>query len=406
VAECVCYTYSISIRGVILKRLPSFLLLPLVFVAGAFFQSRAHVSFSKSSVGSLNASAGKLDYSSVDEAYGKLVANYDGTIDSAKVIDGLKKGLAESTGDPYTEYFPAEDAKGFQEQISGSFSGIGAELGKENNAVTVIAPIKGFPAEKAGLQSKDVILKINDEDALSLSIGDAVKKIRGPKDTTVKLSVLRGGTEQLDISIVRADIKIPSVVSEVLDGGVCSIAISRFSDDTDTFVSGAAKTCKDKSATSVLLDLRGNPGGYLDQAIKVASHWVKQGDVVVSEKRGGKVIKSHVAVAGQEFAGMKTIALVDGGSASASEIVAGALHDHGLATLVGTKTYGKGSVQEVDPLAGGTTIKITIARWFTPNDKNIDKQGIEPDTKVEPTKEDLAAKNDIAKTSALGLLKQ
>jgi carboxyl-terminal processing protease len=389
-----------------LKRLPSFLLLPLVFVAGAFFQSRAHVSFSKSSVGSLNASAGKLDYSSVDEAYGKLVANYDGTIDSAKVIDGLKKGLAESTGDPYTEYFPAEDAKGFQEQISGSFSGIGAELGKENNAVTVIAPIKGFPAEKAGLQSKDVILKINDEDALSLSIGDAVKKIRGPKDTTVKLSVLRGGTEQLDISIVRADIKIPSVVSEVLDGGVCSIAISRFSDDTDTFVSGAAKTCKDKSATSVLLDLRGNPGGYLDQAIKVASHWVKQGDVVVSEKRGGKVIKSHVAVAGQEFAGMKTIALVDGGSASASEIVAGALHDHGLATLVGTKTYGKGSVQEVDPLAGGTTIKITIARWFTPNDKNIDKQGIEPDTKVEPTKEDLAAKNDIAKTSALGLLKQ
>jgi carboxyl-terminal processing protease len=388
-----------------LKKLSTFLLLPLVFVAGAVFQSKSNFSLSKSSVSTLNSTAGKLDYSSVDEAYGKLVSSYDGTIDSAKVLDGLKKGLAESTGDPYTEYFPVEDSKEFKEQISGLFSGIGAELGKENNAVTVIAPIKGFPAEKAGLQSKDVILKIDDQDALSLSISDAVKKIRGPKDTTVKLSVLRGGTEQLDISIVRADIKIPSVEYEVLEGGVCNIRISRFSDDTDTIVNGAAESCKEKSATTVLLDMRGNPGGYLDQAIKVASHWVKQGDVVVSEKRGGKVIISHVAVQGQEFAGMKTVALVDGGSASASEIVAGALHDHNLATLVGMKTYGKGSVQEVDPLQGGTTIKITIARWFTPNDKNIDKQGIEPDTKVEPTKEEIAAKNDTQKTKALELLK-
>ena len=388
---------------VLMKKLLSIILVPLVFVFGAIYGANTNFKISKNN--SVSGVSSKLDYSSVDEAYGKLVQNYDGTIDAAKVLDGIKKGLAESTGDPYTEYFPAEDAKGFKEQISGTFSGIGAELGKENNAVTVIAPIKGFPAEKAGLQSKDVILKIDDQDALSLSITEAVKKIRGPKDTSVKLSVLRGGTEQIDISIVRADIKIPSVTSEVLDGGVCSISISRFSDDTDTLVTDAAKTCKEKSASSVLLDLRGNPGGYLDQAIKVSSHWVNEGEVVVSEKRGGKIIKSHTAIQGQEFKGMKTVLLIDGGSASASEIVAGALHDHNLASLVGMKTYGKGSVQEVDPLAGNTTIKITIARWYTPNDKNIDKQGIEPDTKVEPTKEEIAAKNDTQKQRALELLK-
>jgi carboxyl-terminal processing protease len=209
-----------------------------------------------------------------------------------------------------------------------------------------------------------------------------VKKIRGPVDTSVKLNVLRG-TEQLEFVIVRSEIKIPSVEHEVLDGGVCNIRISRFSDDTDSIVKEAAKVCKEKSATSVLLDLRNNPGGYLEQAIRVSSHWVDQGKNIVTEKRSGKVIKEHPATIGQEFKGMKTVVLINSGSASASEIVAGALKDYNVATLVGEKSYGKGSVQEVDSLGGGTSLKITIARWFTPNDKNIDKEGIEPNEKVE-----------------------
>ncbi len=354
--------------------------------------------------GSVSNNNDNLDYDSVEEAYDTLVANYDGELDKTKLIDGLKKGLAEATGDPYTEFFPAEETKEFAEQISGSFTGIGAELGKQDNAIVIISPIKGYPAEKAGVQAKDIILKINDEDALSLSISEAVKKIRGEAGTTVKLNLLRG-SEQIELTITRTEIKIPSVEYEVLDGGVCNIRISRFSDDTDQLVKEAAKVCKEKSATSVLLDLRNDPGGYLDQAIRVSSHWVDQGKTVVTEKRAGKVIKTHSAGVGQEFKGMKTVVLINSGSASASEIVAGALKDYGLATLVGEKSYGKGSVQEIDQLGGGTSLKITIARWFTPKDKNIDQEGIEPDHKVEITVDQAKAGEDPQKAKALELLK-
>jgi carboxyl-terminal processing protease len=379
------------------------LLLPALFLAGVLVGNKVDIkTLIHRSLASQNAKT-DLDYSSVTEAYDALIQNYDGKLDNAKLLDGLKKGLAEATEDPYTEYFPAEDSKSFKEEISGSFVGIGAELGKENNAIVIVSPLKGFPAEKAGVLAKDIILKIDDQDATSLTIGDAVKKIRGPKDTTVKLTLLRG-SQQVEISIVRADIKIPSVEFSVLDGGVCSINISRFSDDTYTIVSQAAKECKSKGASKVLVDLRNNPGGYLEQAIRVASHWVPTGKNIVSEKRGGQVIKTHPAVIGQEFVGMKTVVLINEGSASASEILSGALKDYGLATLVGQKSYGKGSVQEVDPLTGGTSIKITIARWYTPNDKNIDKQGIEPDQKVDISVDQIKAGEDPQKAKALELL--
>lgn len=381
------------------------LVVPVVFIAGIFAGKLVDISFiDGGSTRSLVGGQDDLEYSSVEEAYDTLAASYDGELDRSKLIDGLKKGLAEATGDPYTEYFSAEESKSFNEQLSGSFTGIGAELGKENNAVIIIAPIEGYPAQKAGLMARDIILKIDDEDALSFSITDAVKKIRGPVDTSVKLNVLRG-SEQLEFTIVRAEIKLPSVEYEVLEGGVCNIRISRFSDDTDTLVVEAIKLCKEKATTTVLLDLRNNPGGYLEQSIRVASHWVDRGKNIVTEKRGGNVIKEHPAISGQEFKGTKTVVLINAGSASASEIVAGALKDYNLATLVGEKTYGKGSVQEVDQLGGGTSLKITIARWFTPNDKNIDKEGIEPNEKVEITVDQAKASEDPQKVRALELLR-
>lgn len=380
------------------------LLLPLLFVSGLFVGNKVDFrSLTRNHLVSQNAKS-EVDYSSIDEAYQALTQNYDGKLDTTKLLDGLKKGLAEATNDPYTEYFSAEDSKSFSEEISGTFTGIGAELAKENSAIVVTTPLRGHPAEKAGVLAKDIIVKIDGEDALSMSVQDAVKKIRGPKDTTVKLTLLRG-TQQVEVSIVRADIKIPSVEYEVLDGGVCNVRISRFSDDTDTIVTEATKSCKEKGATKVLVDLRNDPGGYLDQAIRVASHWVDTGKNVVSEKRGGVVIKTHPAGIGQEFKGMKTVVLINEGSASASEILAGALKDYGLATLVGKKSYGKGSVQEVDQLSGGTSIKITIARWYTPNDKNIDKQGIEADEKVDITVDQIKAGEDPQKAKALELLK-
>lgn len=381
-----------------------YLLLPLLFFSGVLVGDRVDIkSLLRKDASSQNSGA-ELDYSSVSEAYTTLIENYDGKLDNGKLLDGLKKGLTNATEDPYTEYFSVEESKSFNEQITGSFTGIGAELAKDNGVIVVTTPLRGHPAEKAGVLARDVIAKIDDADALSMSVQDAVKKIRGPKDTTVKLTLLRG-TEQIEVSIVRADIKIPSVEYSVLDGGVCSIVISRFSDDTDSLVKEASKSCKEKGTNMVLVDLRNNPGGYLEQAIKVASHWVEDGKNVVSEKRGGKVIKTHPAQYGQDFAGMKTVVLINEGSASASEILAGALKDYGLAILVGKKSYGKGSVQEVDPLTGGASIKITIARWYTPNDKNIDKQGIEPDEKVDITVDQIKAGQDPQKAKALELLK-
>jgi carboxyl-terminal processing protease len=380
------------------------ILLPVVFLGGVVVGRQVDISITGGSSNTAQSSR-NLTYDSVEEAYDVLRQNYDGDLDEAKLIEGLKKGLAEATGDPYTEYFPAEETKEFNEEISGSFTGIGAELGKQENAVVIVSPIKGFPAEKAGLKAQDIILKINDEDALSLSISEAVKKIRGPKDTEVKLSILRG-SEQLEFTIVRAEIKVASVEYEVLEGGVGYIRIGRFSDDTDSLIIEAAKSFKDQGVSSILLDLRNNPGGYLDQSIRVASHWLDIGDVVVTEKRGDTVLKTHKARSAQEFKGMKTVVLINEGSASASEIVAGALKDYAVATLVGQKTYGKGSVQEVDTLSGGTSLKITIARWYTPKDKNIDKEGIEPDEKVEISNEQAQAVEDPQKTKALELLKQ
>lgn len=385
------------------KRLLYILALPLIFAGGTVFGQNTDIRAIRLSDESPTQSS-SLDYSSVDEAYETLVSNYDGELDETKLIDGLKKGLAEATEDPYTEFFTSEESKAFDEQLSGAFTGIGAELGKENNAIVVVAPIKGFPAEKAGLKAKDIIIKIDDEDALSLSITDAVKKIRGEKGTTVKLSILRGA-EQLEFTITREEIKIPSVEYEVLDGNIGYIRISRFSDDTNNLVEEAAQDFKSKNVKSVLVDLRNNPGGYLEQSIQIASHWVESGKTIVTEKRSGKVIKTHAAVSGQEFKGMKTVVLINEGSASASEILAGALKDYGLAKLVGVKSYGKGSVQEIDKLSGGSSIKVTIARWFTPNDKNIDKEGIEPDVKVEISVDQAKVGEDPQKAKALELLR-
>ncbi len=202
-----------------------------------------------------------LDYNSVQQVYNVLYQQYDGKLDQNKLLDGLKEGLARATGDPYTEYFNDERAKQFNEDLNGSFSGIGAELGKDKNNIVVIAPISGFPAEKAGLKPKDIIAEIDGKPAYDLSIDEAVKRIRGPKDTTVKLKVIRGDTQQLTFDITRDNITIPSVDSKTLDGNVGYIKISRFADDTSTLATKAAEQLKQAGVKAVILDVRGDPGG-------------------------------------------------------------------------------------------------------------------------------------------------
>ncbi len=347
-----------------------------------------------------------LDYKTVEDVYDTLRANYDGELDQEKLLDGIKTGLAESTGDPYTEYMNADATKQFNDDLNGTFSGIGAELGKEKDSIVIIAPISGFPAEKAGLKARDVIIEINGESAQGMSVSDAVSKIRGEKGTEVTLKVVRDQSQALEIKIIRETITIPSVESEILEGNIGYLKISRFGDDTVRLSRDAATKFKQANVKGVVLDVRNDPGGLLDASIQVSSIWLPKGKTVLQEKSGGKVIKTYTATGESILEGVPTVVLINGGSASASEIVAGALKDNNAATLVGEKTYGKGSVQSLQKLAYGSVLKVTIARWYTPADKNIDKEGIKPDQEVKITEEDAQAKRDPQKNKALEILKK
>lgn len=348
---------------------------------------------------------GKLDYTGVEELYDDLKQGFDGQLDAGKLEDGLKEGLVKAAGDPFTEYLNAEDSKEFTEQLNGSFEGIGAELSKEKESIVIVSPIDGFPAQKAGLKARDIIAEINGETAYDISTTDAVKKIRGPKGTTVKLKVVRDG-KPLDFEITRDQINIPSVKTEVTADNVGIIKISRFGDDTVSLAQQAAADFKAKNVRGVVLDMRGNPGGLLEASVGLSNIWLPKGKTILEEKRDGKVIKSYAASGNPILAGIPTVVLVDGGSASASEIVAGALRDNNAATIIGVKTFGKGSVQELRQLNDGGVLKVTIARWFTPAGRNIDKEGIEPDQKVEFKDEDVAASRDPQKDAALAKLRQ
>ncbi len=345
-----------------------------------------------------------LDYADVERIYDELRSKYDGQLTVSQLQDGLKKGLVAASGDPYTEYMPVSEAKEFSEQLSGSFEGIGAELGKDKDAVIIVAPIAETPAAKAGLRPKDIIAKINGKNAIGLSIDEARTKIRGPKGSVVTLSIIRENKE-LELKITRDTITIASVETKTLDGNVGYIKISRFGDDTYGLAKKAADTFAAQKVSGVILDLRGNPGGYLESAVNVSGLWLPEGKTVLQEKRGGAVIKTFTARGNTVLGNVQTVVLIDEGSASASEITAGALRDNGVATLLGVKSFGKGSVQEPQELQDGSLLKVTVARWFTPKGKNIDKEGITPDQTVERSVADFDAGRDPQLDAALSKLK-
>lgn len=361
----------------------------------------------------MNKSANKdlpadLDYASVEQLYDLLKSKYDGQLDTGKLIDGAKTGLANAAGDPYTEYFNKEQAEQFDSQLSGSFTGIGAELGENDKGnLIIVSPIDGFPASKAGLRPQDIIVSIDGATTNGMSIDEAVSKIRGPKDTTVTLRLLRNKSEDLSVTITRDSIKIASVKWELLDGRIGYIKINQFGDDTATLMHTAADDLKGKGATKILLDLRGNPGGLLSAAVDISSMWLPEGRTILQEKRGGVAVKTYKSEGGAlPFKDMPTAVLINTGSASASEIVAGALRDNNAATIYGEKSYGKGSVQELQKLPNGGELKITVARWFRPNGENIDKKGINPDKEVKLSEDDYKAQRDPQKDAALEFLRK
>jgi carboxyl-terminal processing protease len=345
-----------------------------------------------------------LDYSSVNKVYDLIKTNYDGKLDRTKLENGLKEGLVSATGDPYTNYFTPQEAKEFNEELSGSFTGIGAELGTDsNNDILIISPLSGYPAEQAGLQAKDIIAAVDKQSTSGLSVDSVVKKIRGAENTKVTLTIIRSGGNPFDVTITRTKISVPSVESHI-DGNIGYLKISQYGSDTTQLAQSAAEDFKAKGVKAVVLDLRGDPGGYLDAAINVSSMWLDKGKTVVSERKSGVTQNTDYAKGNAILKGIPTAVLIDGGSASASEITAGALHDNNAATLVGAKSFGKGSVQQVINLSDGGELKVTTAHWYTPGGKNINKQGINPDTAVDRTADDIKTGRDPQKDKAYTIL--
>lgn len=336
--------------------------------------------------------ASTLDLSSVQKAYQQLKLNYDGKIDNAALIDGASRGLVAAAGDDYTVFMDQKEANQFNNDLSGKIGGgVGAEIGLRNEIPTIIRVLPGNPAEKAGLQAGDIIIGVNDESTSEWTATKAAEKIRGDVDTTVKIKVLRGGEEKT-FTVTRATVNNPSVQTSV-ENGIGTLTLSRFDEETSDLARKAAQSFKQQNVRGIILDLRGNGGGYLTAAQDVSGLWLND-KVVVSERTNGKVVDELKSGTNPLLAGIPTVVLVNGSSASASEIVAGALQDHKAATLIGEKTFGKGTVQKVVDLGAGTILKVTIARWYTPNGKNITKEGISPDQVVELKAEDANAGRD------------
>ena len=346
----------------------------------------------------------KLDLSAVEKTYNQLASNFDGKLDQQKLTEGASKGLVEAVGDKYTEYMTSKEAEEFNKSLSGDVgTGIGVELAKDGDSVKVVRVLAKNPAESAGILAGDVISKVNGEDVSKENTSEISKKIRGDAGTTVKIGVVRGN-EKKEFSVTRAKIENPSVELSKKDG-VATLSIYRFDSETGVLAKKYAEEIKNEGISKVILDLRGNGGGYVQAAKTVASLWLEKNALIVSEKTGSKTVEEIRATGDNPLKGVKTVILLDGSSASASEIVAGALKEHKAAQIVGEKSYGKGSVQTTIDMTNGALLKVTIAKWFTPSGKNISNNGISPDIKVSAPKGESYLLNDIQKNKALEILK-
>lgn len=312
----------------------------------------------------------------------KFVAN--GSTTDQKKVWGAIEGLAQSLGDPYTVFMPPEEAKIFNTQIQGNFEGVGMEIGLRDKILTVVAPIKDSPAFKAGVKAGDRVLKIDGKSTENMSVEAAVKLIRGQKGTTVTINFFREGKKApFDLKIVRDTINLPTLDSEMRKDGIFVIRLYSFNAQSGKLFNDALKEFAKTNGKKLIIDLRNNPGGYLETAIDIASRFLPEGTTVVSERYRDKPEDIRQAIGGQLFdKSLKTIVLINEGSASASEILAGTLRENDAAVLVGAKSFGKGSVQELVKLTSDTNLKVTIARWYTPKGNTISEKGIVPDHEV------------------------
>jgi C-terminal peptidase (prc) len=326
-----------------------------------------------------------------------------------EISDGMIAGYVSAYRDIYTQYFPPKEAKIFEENINGSFGGIGIQVGIKDGLITVIAPIKGSVADRNGIKSGDVILAINGEKINKINIDDVVSKIRGEVGTSVFLEIFskEDGVKR-ELKLIREIISLPSIESEY-KGDIKIIKVFTFNLEVERKFMAELQDMIDKKVNKLIIDLRGNPGGLLSSAIGMTSFFLPEGKIIVTEKRGAQEEIIHLRSDGRYLfknKNIKVVVLVDEGSASASEIMAGALKDHGVAKIVGRNTYGKGSVQQIYKLSDGSSLKVTIAKWLTPQGVSITENGIKPDIDVEIKKSDIEKKIDTQLNEAINLLKK
>jgi carboxyl-terminal processing protease len=328
-------------------------------------------------------------------------------IDDQKMIYGSVGGLVDSLGDPYSEFLVPDVSKRFLEDIKGTFEGIGAEIGiNKNNKLTIIAPLEGTPAQRSGLRSGDEIIQIDEKMTVDMTIEEAVSLIRGEKGSKVKLTILRvGSSKEQEINVTRDTIKVPVVSMSVVGGDIAHIKLFNFTENSPQEFGEISQKILQSSAKKILLDLRGNPGGYLDAAVDIAGWFLDTGDIVVIEDQGKLGQKKYTANGRSVFKGWPIVILIDGGSASASEILAGALRDNLKTKIIGVNSFGKGSVQEMINLEKGASLKITVANWLTPTGISISKAGLKPDIEIETDTSEAGEKQDLQLEKAINVLK-
>lgn len=349
-------------------------------------------------------SRASVEFNQFWEVWDKIKVKYvKQPVKDVDMFYGAIQGLVTALGDPYSLYLPPQAAEEFARDLSGELEGIGAEIGVKDGQLVVVAPLPDSPAAKAGLRPGDKILFIDKESTFGLDVITAVGKIRGQAGTKVILTIARNGlTKSTEVEIVREKINVPSILFSVKPNNIGYLRVMQFNDETTRQLVKYIKQMRGKNVEGVILDLRNNPGGYMDAAVEMASEWIKDG-VVVSEKGVDGISNNHYSAGRHALAGMKTVVLINKGSASASEIVAGALQDYQKAILLGEKTFGKGSVQDFETFPDGSALKLTVAEWFTPQGKNINKEGISPDIEIKEDWEKEKIGEDIVLEQALAL---
>ena len=316
---------------------------------------------------------------------------HEEALDTSKMVYGSIKGMVDALDDPYTVFMDPEETEEFTNSLNGDLQGIGAELSVDDGQIVVVNPLKDSPAEKAGIKPGDVIYKIGDEFAVDLSFVEAVQKIRGEEGTPINLTILRKGVNNpIEMTVIRAKINVKSVESEMFDNGIIHISINQFADDTASELKSIISPLILNEPKGIILDLRSNGGGYLDKAVDVVSYFLDTDlPVVKTQEKGGKNTEILKTITSQKLLDVPLVVLVNDGSASASEIVAGAVKDHKRGVIMGITTFGKGTVQAVEYLEDGSSLRITIAKWLTPNGIDVDKVGLEPDIVVDLYEDDI-----------------